>query len=302
MLPRTKIGIPSLFEMDEIFKNEKSAIIYLIQKEVLCFQINCPHCSVLNVWNLKTKSIRCTNPHCHKSYSALKDTFFENSKIKINLILTLAYYWLLRMPVTSITVMLNISSKTACDYYSFFEKLVADEISETIQKIGGQNVIVEIDESKFGRRKYNKGHWVEGTWIVGGVERTPERRMFAVAVNDRSTDTIEAIINQCVEPGSIIYTDFWKSYDTAINEINFINDSTVFEHKKVNHSDEFITEDCVHTNTIEGTWNGIKCTMNTRQKSKDKCPIHILTFIWRRQSKGRLWDAFLDALKHLHLE
>lgn len=157
MLPRTKIGIPSLFEMDEIFKNEKSAIIYLIQKEVLCFQINCPHCSVLNVWNLKTKSIRCTNPHCHKSYSALKDTFFENSKIKINLILTLAYYWLLRMPVTSITVMLNISSKTACDYYSFFEKLVADEISETIQKIGGAKCHCRNWRIKIWKKKIQQG-------------------------------------------------------------------------------------------------------------------------------------------------
>ena len=62
--------------------------------------------------------------------------------------------------------------------------------------IGGEGIIVEIDESKFGKRKYNRGHRVEGVWVVGGVEITPERRMFAVSVQDRSADTLRDIIQE----------------------------------------------------------------------------------------------------------
>lgn len=43
--------------------------------------------------------------------------------------------------------------------------------------IGGPNIIVEIDESKFGRHQYTRGHHVEGVWLLGLVERTPERRV-----------------------------------------------------------------------------------------------------------------------------
>ncbi len=38
-------------------------------------------------------------------------------------------------------------------------------------QIGGVGKVVEIDESKFGRRKYNRGRYRDGHWVFGGVER-----------------------------------------------------------------------------------------------------------------------------------
>jgi hypothetical protein len=35
-------------------------------------------------------------------------------------------------------------------------------------------MIVEIDESKLGKRKYHRGHRVEVVWVLRMVERTPE--------------------------------------------------------------------------------------------------------------------------------
>ncbi|GFT50952.1 putative isxo2-like transposase domain protein [Nephila pilipes] len=37
--------------------------------------------------------------------------------------------------------------------------------------LGVPGEIVEIDESMFGERKFNRGRRVHGTWVFGGVQR-----------------------------------------------------------------------------------------------------------------------------------
>ena len=40
------------------------------------------------------------------------------------------------------------------------------------QQLGGEGEVVEIDESKFGKRKYNKGKRAKGQWVFGGIQRS----------------------------------------------------------------------------------------------------------------------------------
>lgn len=67
----------------------------------------------------------------------------------------------------------------------------------------GQSIVVEIDESKFGKRKYNKGKRVDGVWVVGGVERTPERKVFLLTVPNRNQNTLKLIIDTFAKDGNI---------------------------------------------------------------------------------------------------
>ena len=114
--------------------------------------------------------------------------------------------------------------------------------------VGGPGVIVEIDESKFGKRKYHCGARVEGVWVIGGVERTEQRKVFLTTVTNRNSETMRSIIQRFVKPGSIIYTDCWRAYN-IIPELD-----EGYRHYTVNHSEGYSVQHAdgtyVHTNTI----------------------------------------------------
>ena len=73
--------------------------------------------------------------------------------------------------------------------------------------------IVELDESKFGHvQKYFRGRKTcAPIWIFGLVERDTNV-LYLFPVNNRTEDTLVALINKVVEPGSTIYSDGWSSY------------------------------------------------------------------------------------------
>ncbi|KCZ78178.1 hypothetical protein H311_00796, partial [Anncaliia algerae PRA109] len=47
-------------------------------------------------------------------------------------------------------------------------------------KISGPNIVVEADETKLGKRKFNRGRLVYGVWVIGGIERNTYKLCFLV--------------------------------------------------------------------------------------------------------------------------
>ncbi|KCZ79723.1 hypothetical protein H312_02894 [Anncaliia algerae PRA339] len=74
----------------------------------------------------------------------------------------------------AIIKMTGHSDKTISKIVNKLKALIYYSLKDDDMKIGGEGVVVELGESKFGKRKYNRGHRVEGAWVFGGVERTPE--------------------------------------------------------------------------------------------------------------------------------
>lgn len=137
-------------------------------------------------------------------------------------------------------------------------------------------MVATVGESKFGKRKYNRGHCVDGVWILGGVERTAEWRMFGTVVETRDADTLLEVISQHVATGTIVHTDLWRGYSRLADRLDVT-------HHTVNHSREFVSAvDGTHTNTIEGTWNSIKTKIAPRNRTRQSMEGNLMEFIWRR--------------------
>jgi ISXO2-like transposase domain len=141
-----------------------------------------------------------------------------------------------------------------------------------------------------GKRKYNRGNFVVGIWVFGGVEKTPERKCFLVVCPDRKRETFFEFIKRFILPGSVIISDKFSTLDEI--------EGYYYEHYSVNHSHEHFVDPTtqVDTITIEGMWNGLKHLVPPRKRTVHGARVGILEFMWKRTYAGRLWDSLLEAL------
>ena len=99
------------------------------------------------------------------------------------------------MPQTYLSQEMEFSSHTTVDWYNFHRELCLEIVLERAAPIGGVGKRVQIDESKFGKRKYNRGWRVEGQWVFGGIE-DDSRRSFLVPVARRDRATLLPLIEK----------------------------------------------------------------------------------------------------------
>jgi len=134
---------------------------------------------------------------CHKSVAGVKcratmsirhGSWFQLSNLTLAEVMVITYDILRRESAHLIENEFHLSDHTVADWGVFCREAMLDFLAGSSQKISGPNQIVEVDESKIGQRKCNRGHPVQGHWVSGGVERG-SGRTFLVPVADRTANT-----------------------------------------------------------------------------------------------------------------
>jgi hypothetical protein len=71
-----------------------------------------------------------------------------------------------------------------------------------------------------------------------------------------------------------------------------------YTHETVNHSQYFKDPNTgVHTNSIEGTWKGLKRNVPITHRTREYMGNELYEFIWRRVHENEdLFEAFLKSL------
>jgi hypothetical protein len=149
-------------------------------------------------------------PHgcrCNGSRSIRHSTWVSRSHLILLEVLILTYHIVRSLPAASIAIELQVDPTTVTDWTKFCREAMLEYVSASSQKLGGPGKTMEIDESCFGRREYNRGRFRNPTCVFGGSGRT-----FLIPVPDRSADTLRNIIHIWIEPGTTIISDCWRAY------------------------------------------------------------------------------------------
>ncbi|KCZ81666.1 hypothetical protein H312_00844, partial [Anncaliia algerae PRA339] len=215
-------------------QTQESTIAWLQEIRVIPSNKECISCNNYQMRLVpykKTFRWKCTR--CSKAVSIFEKTIFFNTKMELPQLLDLIYFWSRDLTQTKVKHELELNSqKSICDWYKKLQKLsyviMRDELND---KIGGPGHVVEIDESKFSKRKYQVGRIVMSPWVVGGIDINTKECFFVEVIN-RSADTLKRIILERIHPGTLIITDEWRGYWGLENMGYF--------HLTVNHSENFV--------------------------------------------------------------
>ncbi|GFT00940.1 putative transposase-like protein [Nephila pilipes] len=99
--------------------------------------------------------------------------------------------------------------QSCADWRNYVFGVIIDFIVINIEKMEERvkKQTTGIDESKIGKRKYNRGHLVEGQWVFDGVEHD-SGHCFIVAVHGRLEKILPSLIGLWIESGTTAISDY----------------------------------------------------------------------------------------------
>ena len=140
-----------------------------------------------------------------------------------------------------------------------FKKLIGDvEVDETF--IGG--LARNMHESK---RKHLGTGGAGKVAVMGLLERHGEVRTMVVSNTKRKT--LEAQVNNHIEPGSIVYSDGLASYDNLAQK---------YIHSVINHAEKYV-DGQIHVNGVENFWSLLKRAIKGTYVSVE--PFHLFRYL-----------------------
>jgi len=93
---------------------------------------------------------------CNWCKSLFTGSILQGSKLKKNKFIALVYLWLQELDLKKIRTQVGLSENTIGEWNRLFlECICLDMEKKDVPKIGGPGMVVEIDKSKFGKRKYH---------------------------------------------------------------------------------------------------------------------------------------------------
>jgi len=165
-------GFPTTLFFGFLFSDHEKGVKFLQECGLLKREMICPTCgSNMSLW--KSESVidkyrwrfgkGKRGQRCNTTRSLRHSSWFTKSKLTLLEIMLLTYDILQKVPYAVILKGHQIEQHTACDWFQFCREVILDFIESNTEMIGGEGKVVEIDESKFGKKKVSPGSLCEGS-------------------------------------------------------------------------------------------------------------------------------------------
>lgn len=255
----------------------------LIHNHVNCRKCGQP-CTLVRRQSNKDGHIWQCRPCGNRQISVRADSFFSRSHLSLQQLLLLIYCWADDLPQNWAQKEANVAERhTMVDWWNFCRDVCVHWVANNHQELGGidddgQSKTVEIDESFFFHRKYARGQVRPGHWVFGGIERG-SLRCFAVDVPNRRKETLEALLQRYILPGTRIVSDGWPSYV----DISVVGGG-LYMHDVVIHEEGFVhpLHPDVHTNNVENMWMRAKRKLRRQFGTSEALfTTYLDEFVWR---------------------
>jgi len=154
--------------------NTEELLNFLVRHHVVLGCCWCERCGELCRVDFARLSFRCDRRHvqrdsrgrrrmwrCNYSRSLFLGTWFSSVRLPLQTVCKLICLWLtFRFPRQNlIKTELRISSSTVVNWSSFCREVCIYWLEKSSQVLGGPGVVVEVDEAKFGKRRFNACTW-----------------------------------------------------------------------------------------------------------------------------------------------
>lgn len=110
----------------------------------------------------------------------------------------------------------------------------------------------------------------------------------------RDADSLQRIIRRHTQEGSIIHSDGWRGYIGIADQ--------GFEHRTVNHSEEFVAQDGTHTQRIEAQWRALRRYFSPGGRRHEDIPTVLAEYTWRRKCLIQGLEPFVQLLRMLRIQ
>ena len=198
----TRKGVPAFAEMSDVFASEEASFEYLVAKGVLEIPF-CPHCG-RGCTRRSNRSFVFRCVPCKFSVSVLANTIFARKNVPLHQLLMLLWAFSMELGWLATLQLSGVSVQTASRWLSHLRQMVTHMLVDVSDcRTGSPGIVVQIDESKFGKRKVaanRRGHRVDGAWVFGGVEKggnaSGNNKFFCTVVENRTAETLLPLIHK----------------------------------------------------------------------------------------------------------